>query len=205
MRGRRALEDAKVNIEHNATDNETGFQGFIDSEGWQFLEVSDPAGNVVLRFEGVGNAADLGLTELFFETVEPENVDVPIADMLAKMPEGEYRIAGPTMENGVGGDETAGTALFTHVIPAGPVLLEPSEGALVAVASLTMRWSPVTTSLSGGTVFAGLAAVDHSNTQLQRPAQDAAQRFAVATAAAATAAVASVGLGVGALLVWPGD
>ena len=27
------LKEAKLNIEHNATDKDTGFQGFIDSEG----------------------------------------------------------------------------------------------------------------------------------------------------------------------------
>jgi hypothetical protein len=37
----------------------------------------------------------VGLTELFFETVEPENADVPIKQMLAKLPEGKYTIAGP--------------------------------------------------------------------------------------------------------------
>nr|MBA2295317.1 hypothetical protein [Actinomycetota bacterium] len=29
------LKDAKLNIEHNATDKDTGFQGFVDSEGWR--------------------------------------------------------------------------------------------------------------------------------------------------------------------------
>ena len=29
------LKEAKLNIEHNATANDTGFQGFIDSEGWR--------------------------------------------------------------------------------------------------------------------------------------------------------------------------
>ena len=36
------LKDAKLNIEHNATDKDTGFQGFIDSEGWQRLDVAGP-------------------------------------------------------------------------------------------------------------------------------------------------------------------
>jgi hypothetical protein len=31
------LKEAKLNIEHNATDNDTGFRGFIDSEGWKTL------------------------------------------------------------------------------------------------------------------------------------------------------------------------
>ena len=36
------LKDAKLNIEHNATDEDTGFQGFIDSEGWRRLEIRGP-------------------------------------------------------------------------------------------------------------------------------------------------------------------
>ena len=37
------LKDAKLNIEHNATDEDTGFQGFVDSEGWRRLDVRGPA------------------------------------------------------------------------------------------------------------------------------------------------------------------
>ena len=36
------LKDAKLNIEHNATDKDTGFQGFVDSEGWRRLDVRRP-------------------------------------------------------------------------------------------------------------------------------------------------------------------
>ena len=53
------LKDAKLNIEHNATDNDTGFQGFIDSEGWRRLDVHGPDGQV-LTFEGRGTLAKLG-------------------------------------------------------------------------------------------------------------------------------------------------
>jgi hypothetical protein len=82
------LKDAKLNIEHNATDKDTGFQGFIDSEGWRRLDVRGPNGEV-LAFEGRGSLGELGLTELFFETVEPENANVPIEQMLAKATRGE--------------------------------------------------------------------------------------------------------------------
>ena len=73
------LKEAKLNIEHNATDNDTGFQGSIDSEGWARLDVTGPEG-VVLSFQSRGALAQLGLTPLFFRTVEPENVDVPIEE-----------------------------------------------------------------------------------------------------------------------------
>ncbi|MBA3244088.1 MAG: hypothetical protein H0T61_02790, partial [Actinobacteria bacterium] len=84
------LKDAKLNIEHNATDEDTGFQGFVDSEGWRRLDVRGPAGQV-LTLEARGTLAKLGLTELFFESVEPENADVPIATMLAKLPRASTR------------------------------------------------------------------------------------------------------------------
>jgi hypothetical protein len=143
------LKEAKLNIEHNATDHDTGFQGAIDSDGWKRLDVTGPDGEVVLTFRGRGELADLGLTELFFETVEPENADVPIPDMLAKLPAGNYTIEGPAQENDENLGRTEGVALLTHVIPAGPVLLSPAEGATVPTTGLVARWSPVTKDLDG--------------------------------------------------------
>jgi hypothetical protein len=142
-----ALKEAKLNIEHNATDEDTGFQGGIDGEGWQRLDVMGPSG-VVLTLEGHGQLRSLGLTELFFESVEPPNADVPIADVLAMLPEGDYVIEGPT----VGGGRTSGTALLTHTIPAGPELLEPAEGATVQATNLVVSWSPVTETIDGNPV-----------------------------------------------------
>jgi hypothetical protein len=142
------LKDAKLNVEHNATDLDTGFQGFIDSEGWQCLDVTGPDGEV-LQFEGRGSIAELGLTELFFETVEPENAEVPIEDMLAKLPEGDYTIAGPSMILGESSGQTEGVALLTHDIPAGPELLTPAAGATVPTTGLVASWSPVTQTIAG--------------------------------------------------------
>ena len=42
------LKEAKLNIEHNATDEDTGFQGAIDSEGWRRLDVPVPAARCCL-------------------------------------------------------------------------------------------------------------------------------------------------------------
>ncbi len=146
------LKEAKLNIEHNATDHDTGFQGAVDSEGWQSLTFTSPNGTPVLRIQGQGELGQLGLTELFFETVEPANADVPIAEMLAKLPAGEYFISGPSMQNGEPGGLTSGKAWLTHTIPAGPALLTPAENAIVAPEDLMMSWSPVTTTITGGPV-----------------------------------------------------
>ncbi len=140
------LKEAKLNIEHNATAHDTGFQGAIDSEGWKELTVTGPEGEV-LNLEGRGKLRELGLTELFFETVEPENAVVPIDRLLATLPAGHYKISGPASE--AGGGTTSGTAWLTHNIPAGPVLVSPAEGATVPVSDLVMRWNPVTKTIKG--------------------------------------------------------
>ena len=146
------LKAAKLNIEHNATDADTGFQGFVDSEGWQSLTFTGPGGEA-LTLTGQGALSNLGLTELFFETVEPANADVPLAEMLALLPEGEYTIAGAAIESGESKGQTTGTAWLTHHIPAGPTLLSPEAEAVVsATDDLLVSWSPVTKTISGADV-----------------------------------------------------
>lgn len=138
------LKEAKLNIEHNFTDRDTGFQGAIDSEGWKDLTVTGPGG-IVLELEAKGKLRGLGLTELFFESVEPANADVPIRNMLARLPEGNYVISGPTP----GGGTTTGTALLTHDIPKGTTLLSPPEGGSVPHADLNVAWTAVNRTITG--------------------------------------------------------
>jgi hypothetical protein len=146
------LKEAKLNIEHNAKDEDTGFQGFLDSEGWNEITVTGPDGEV-LEFEGTGELGKLGLTELFFETVEPENAVVPIDDMLEKLPEGKYKFEGCAIENGEIQGRTIGTALLTHDIPEGPELLTPAEDAVVPEdEDLLVSWSPVDKTIDGSNV-----------------------------------------------------
>lgn len=146
------LKDAKLNIEHNATDGDTGFQGFIDSEGWGNLTFSGPEGKV-LAFNGLGKLGNLGLTELFFETVEPPNADISIANMLAMLPEGDYVISGPAIEASEKRGYTKGVAKLTHNIPSGPKLISPKEkGVVLADNDLVVSWEAVTKTITGATV-----------------------------------------------------
>lgn len=146
------LKEAKLNIEHNARDNDTGFQGFIDSEGWEKITATGPDG-VVLKFEGQGMLGKLGLTELFFESVEPANDDVPIEDVLETLPEGNYVFKGHAMEVGERQGTTLGTAWLTHDIPEGPDLLTPSEDEIVPEnKDLLVSWSPVDKTIEGDEV-----------------------------------------------------
>ncbi|MGH8693026.1 MAG: hypothetical protein ACREVM_02170, partial [Burkholderiales bacterium] len=141
------LKVAKLLIEHNATDQDTGFQGFVDGDPWNLLTVSGPGSIEVVRATPAGGLLNFGLTELFFETSEPKNAEVPIASVLARLPEGAYTFRGVMVE---GGAATTMTASLTHAIPAGPQLTSPADGAQnVNPANTVVRWQPVTTTTSG--------------------------------------------------------
>lgn len=142
------LKEAKLNIEHNAKDEDTGFQGFLDSEGWRKMTITGPDGRV-LTLQAEGELASLGMTELFFETVEPANADVPIAEILEQLPEGRYRFEGEGVEAGEETGRTTGVAWLTHTIPQGPPLLWPEEGATVPLEDLVVRWGLVDRSIEG--------------------------------------------------------
>jgi hypothetical protein len=145
------LKEAKLIIEHNAKDEDTGFQGFIDSEGWNKITLTGPKGKV-LDFKVTGKLGKLGLTELFFETVEPANADVPLDEVLKTLPEGKYVFTGSAIEAGEKKGKTIGTAWLTHDIPNGPVLLSPVEDAVVPVEDLLVSWSPVDKTIEGSDV-----------------------------------------------------
>ena len=147
-----ALKEAKLNIEHNAKDEDTGFQGYIDSEGWNKITLTGPKGKV-LDFKATGMLGKLGLTELFFETVEPANADVPIAEVLETLPDGEYAFEGSAIEVGEKQGETKGTALLTHDIPEGPELLSPDEDAVVSDdEDLQVSWGQVDKTIDGSDI-----------------------------------------------------
>ena len=143
------LKEAKLIIEHNAKDRDTGFQGFIDSEGWERITVTDPNGNKVLDFRGEGKLGQLGLTELFFESVEPENRDVSIPDLLKTLPEGKYTFRGSAIEAGEEMGTTIGTAVLTHDIPRGPPLVSPAEDAEIPVDDTVFKWKSVEKNIDG--------------------------------------------------------
>jgi hypothetical protein len=140
------LTAAKLLIEHNATDHDTGFQGFADGDPWSELTIADPDGQIIATITPRGALADFGFTELFFETNEPENAETPIPDVLARLPEGDYTFTAQI----IGGSASEMTATFSHVIPAGPVLTAPTDGATdVDPDDTVVSWESVTTDLDG--------------------------------------------------------
>ncbi|MCI0558771.1 MAG: hypothetical protein MN733_09765 [Nitrososphaera sp.] len=142
------IEQAKLIIEHNAADEDTGFQGFVDGTGWNRMMLTGPDGRQ-LDFKAKGELGQLGLTELFFETVEPENAEVPISEIWETLPEGTYTYEATGIEVGEKLGKTSATATLTHDIPAAPELLTPEEDEEVPVDDLLVSWEPVDKTING--------------------------------------------------------
>lgn len=141
------LKAAKILIEHNATDEDTGFQGFADGEPWDELTITTPGDADVVEVMSGGGFLNFGLTELFFETNEPPNADMSIESVLALLPEGTYTFDATLAEDG---SEVSMTAEFTHDIPKGPVLVSPeAEAEDVDTENLVVTWEAVTEDLDG--------------------------------------------------------
>ena len=140
------LADARIIIEINATDGDAGIQIFLDGEGWNVCQVSDPNGIIVLNIQASGSVGMQGITELFFESAEPSFDEQPLKDLLALFPKGKYNIDCMTTE----GQMLNGSATLTHKLPAAPVVT-PEEGAEVAPnMPVVIQWQSVTTAFPGG-------------------------------------------------------
>ena len=134
------FKDARLKIETNDTDGDAGIQVFLDSDPWQWIEITDPNGRRLFRSATRGSFGLQGGTELFLESGEPSFGEVPLAEFLARFPAGEYRFRGEGNE----GEEFFGTATFTHDIPAGPLLVGPHEGGKgVDPDNAVVQWEPV--------------------------------------------------------------
>ncbi|HJZ10603.1 MAG TPA: hypothetical protein VJ521_00535, partial [Acidobacteriota bacterium] len=133
--------DAKIIIEFNSTDEDIGVQIFLDAEGWKRVSIVAPNGVTIFEAQGLSKLKKQGLTELFFESEEPSLDEVPLAEFLARFPEGEYQFVGTTTE----GDRLVGTATFTHNIPDGPSIVLPEKRAVLDPNKVVIQWDPVTT------------------------------------------------------------
>ncbi|MGH9971470.1 MAG: hypothetical protein ACREBG_27250 [Pyrinomonadaceae bacterium] len=140
-----ALPTTKLFIEHNSTNADTGVHGAFDGLEWTKLCVYDPHGRQVLEVEPKRQLRTQAISGIFFESAEPPNDEVPIADILARFPAGLYSVRGLTLD----GKRITGAATFTHDIPAAPVITFPLDGAVVSPSSLVVMWNHVTTTLTG--------------------------------------------------------
>ena len=147
------LEAAKLYIENNAGDGDIGVHGYFDDDGWRELCVFNPAGELIMHIAPDQGLGDLGISSVFWESVEPEYAEWDFEALKVAFPEGMY----PVRAIGIDGSLRQGAARFTTVVPAMPTILEPEtvsepdEGdvPVLPVATTTVAWTPVTTSLDG--------------------------------------------------------
>jgi hypothetical protein len=135
------LAQARIIFEFNQTDNDLGIQVFLDGESWKSLKIISPTGHVIFEVAGRSALGKIGLTELFFEGEEPSLDEVPLAEMLASFPEGEYEFEGRTVD----GEVLEGSAILSHKIPDGPAIVSPSPTTPTDPANTVIDWNPVTT------------------------------------------------------------
>lgn len=134
------LKDARLKFEINATDGDGGVQVFIDAEPWRTMSIFDPTGRKIFISTTKGRLTKQGGTELFLESGEPPFTEVPLDELLARWPEGEYRFRG----RGLDGERYAGSARLTHDLPDGPRLVSPLAGGPAQdPAATVVQWEPV--------------------------------------------------------------
>jgi hypothetical protein len=144
--------EAKLYIEHNATDQDTGVHGLLGTEGLSQVCLRMPDGKRMILLEPVEQFGDLGIADFFFEGREPPADEYSIDDLKTDFPEGGYTYSGIDPA----GTAFVGTAQFTHDIPAAPVITEPelaeeeNPGDVTLPATgLVVRWEPTTETLDG--------------------------------------------------------
>ena len=134
------LGDARLKFEINSTALDGGVQVFIDADPWKSMEIFDSNGRKIFRSTTQGSIGEQGGTELFLESGEPEFSEQSLEELLALFPEGDYRFKGRGLE----GEKLFGTAMLTHTIPDGPVLVSPLEGgAPVDPNNAVVQWETV--------------------------------------------------------------
>ncbi len=138
---------ADVYAELNNTDEDLGFHALIDGDEWKRLSMEDPNERRMLAVMLRGRLRQQGLTELFFESAEPNFADLSPDEFFDRFPEGPYEIEGITLD----GEELESTDVFSHLMPApaGDLMVnEDPAAANCDVDPLPSTSAPVTISWS---------------------------------------------------------
>ncbi|MCI0617040.1 fibronectin type III domain-containing protein [bacterium] len=134
------IKDARLKIETNATDSDAGIQVLLDADPWKVMRIFDPTGKMVFESKTAGRFGLQGGTELFLESAEPDFVELPFDEFLARFLEGTYKFRGIGLE----GERYVGEARLTHDVPEGPELVSPLEGGkLQNPKNTVLLWRPV--------------------------------------------------------------
>ena len=143
-----------IHFETNSSACDMGIQISFDTDGITQGEIESPFDQPVFTLgavPGLENTHDI--TEMFQERVEPPITDLEsalgcepsedailLAELLGNWPAGWYEFDGES-----GREEFEGRARLSHKVPAGPEILAPEDGVIVAHdANLLIRWKKVT-------------------------------------------------------------
>ena len=150
------IETARLYIEYNAADGDTGVHGIFGGEAWTELCIWSPEGELILHVTPEGRLGDLGVSDLFFESREPTEDEYSIPELMGDFPEGPYLVGATDFE----GVARVASASFTHSIPAAPLITSPAvapdeESASdtpVERSGLEVAWEPVQEDIEGASV-----------------------------------------------------
>lgn len=146
------FDEHEIFFELNFTDEDLGIHALIDGEAWKRLTIErDDNERKLLDVRVRSKLRRQGLTEIFFESAEPEFDELDPADFFARFPEGEYDIEGVTLD----GDEMESETEITHLVPApaepmvnGEDAAEDCDTPLEGVARpVTITWDEVEESI----------------------------------------------------------
>ena len=127
-------------IETNATDGDAGLQLFADAEEWRSFKLRDPHGKLLVNVKAKGRVRRFGLSELFVEASEPAFTEFPFSRFKKRFPQGRYRFRGRMAD----GRRLVGADTLSHLVPAGPNVTYPTQGAQVDPRGFQVTWEPVT-------------------------------------------------------------
>ena len=148
------FEVAEVFFELNNTDGDLGIHALIDGGPWKRLTIEDTRDRKILNVYARGRLRRQGLTEIFFESAEPQFDELSPEEFFERFPEGTYDVEGRTLD----GVELESETEITHAMPAPPAAMvndlsmalqcddeEPGYDAPTLSAPIIVSWSAVTT------------------------------------------------------------
>lgn len=142
------FDEADVFFELNHTDEDLGLHAMVDGEPWRRVRIQNEASKQILDLRVRRALRQQGMTELFFESHEPDFDELSPAAFFARFPAGDYTIKGWTLDGGV----LVSTDALTHAMPAPPEVVtvdgmdaaEDCDAELPEVTPpITIAWSSV--------------------------------------------------------------
>lgn len=141
---------ARLFLELNHTDGDLGLHAEIDGDEWTNLEIRHDR-HQLLDISARGALRDQGLTQLAFESTEPNFLELDPVEFFDRFPEGAYEISGRAHR----GDQYDSVVWLSHVLAAPAEALVSGNPAASSCGDLpvpagtppvVIDWLPVTSS-----------------------------------------------------------